>query len=47
VALREEHGLWVFENRVVRKILGLKRDEVTDSWRNLHNEELRDIVYLE
>jgi hypothetical protein len=32
----------VFENRVLRKIFGLKRDRVTRGWRKLHNEELRD-----
>jgi hypothetical protein len=38
--LREEHKLRVFENRVLRRILGSKRDEVTGDWRKLHNEEL-------
>jgi hypothetical protein len=33
----------VFENRVLRRIFGPKRDEVTGEWRNLHNEELRDL----
>jgi hypothetical protein len=33
----------VFENRVLRKIFGPKRDEVTGEWRKLHNEELRDL----
>jgi hypothetical protein len=33
----------VFENRVLRRIFGLKRDEVTGDWRKLHNEELRDL----
>jgi hypothetical protein len=32
----------VFENRVLRKIFGLKRDEVTGEWRKLHDEELHD-----
>jgi hypothetical protein len=32
--------LRVFENRVLRRIFGLKRDEVTGGWRKLHNEEL-------
>jgi hypothetical protein len=32
----------VFENRVLRRIFGPKRDEVTGEWRKLHNEELRD-----
>jgi hypothetical protein len=33
--LREEHGLRVFENRVLRRIFGPKRDEVTGEWRKL------------
>jgi hypothetical protein len=41
--LREEHRLRVFENKVLRRILGPKRDEVTGGWRKLHNEELRDL----
>jgi hypothetical protein len=41
--LREEHRLRVFENRVLRRIFGLKRDEVTGGWRKLRNEELRDL----
>jgi hypothetical protein len=32
----------VFKNRVLRRIFGPKRDEVTGEWRKLHNEELRD-----
>jgi hypothetical protein len=43
LTLREEHRLRVFENRVLRRIFGLKRDEVTGEWRKLHNEELRDL----
>jgi hypothetical protein len=39
----EEHRLRVFENKVLRRIFGLKRDEVTVGWRKLHNEELRDL----
>jgi hypothetical protein len=38
--LREEHRLRVFENRVLRRIFGPKRDEVTGNWRKLRNEEL-------
>ncbi|KAJ4433934.1 hypothetical protein ANN_16253 [Periplaneta americana] len=38
--LREEHRLRVFENKVLRKIFGSKRDEVTGEWRKLHNTEL-------
>jgi hypothetical protein len=33
----------VFENRVLRRIFGLKRNEVTGEWRKLHNVELRDL----
>jgi len=33
----------VFENRVLRRIFGLKRDEVTGEWRKLHNDELHDL----
>jgi hypothetical protein len=42
LTLREEHGLRVFENRVLRRIFGPRRDEVTGGWRKLHNEELPD-----
>jgi hypothetical protein len=41
--LREERRLKVFENRVLRRIFGPKRDEVTAEWRKLHNEELNDL----
>ena len=37
---REECRLRVFEDRVLRKIFGRKRDKVTKEWRKLHNEEL-------
>jgi hypothetical protein len=43
LTLREEHRLRVFENRVLRRIFGLKRDEVTGGWRKLHNEELHGL----
>jgi hypothetical protein len=43
LALKEKHRLRVFENRVLRRIFGPKRDEVTGEWRKLHNEELRDM----
>jgi len=36
----------VFENRVLRRIFGPKRDEVTREWRKLHNEELNDLYSL-
>jgi uncharacterized membrane protein len=42
LTLRVEHRLRVFENRVLRRIFGPKRD-VTGEWRKLHNEELRDL----
>jgi hypothetical protein len=41
--LREENRLRVFDNRVLRRIFGLKRDEVTGGWRKLHNEELHKL----
>jgi hypothetical protein len=41
LAIREEHILRVFENRVLRNIFGHMRDEATGGWRKLHNEELR------
>jgi hypothetical protein len=42
LTLKEEHRLGVFENRLLRRIFGSKRDEVTGEWRKLHNEELHD-----
>ena len=44
--LREERKLWVFENRVLRKVFGPKSDEVTGEWRKLHNEEMNDLYSL-
>jgi hypothetical protein len=41
--LREERRLKVFENRVLRRIFGPKRDKVKGEWRKLHNEELNDL----
>jgi hypothetical protein len=41
--LREKRRPRVFENRVLRRIFGPKRDEVTGKWRKLHNEELHDL----
>jgi hypothetical protein len=43
LTLREEHRLRVFENKVLRRIFGLKRDEVMGEWRKLHNKELHDL----
>jgi hypothetical protein len=42
VTLREERWLTVLENRVLRRIFELKRDELTREWRKLYNEELND-----
>jgi hypothetical protein len=43
LTLREDHRLRVFENRVLRRIFGPKRDEVTGEWRKLHKKELHDL----
>jgi hypothetical protein len=43
LTLRQEHRLRVFQNRVLRRIFGLKRDKVTGEWRTFHNEELCDL----
>jgi hypothetical protein len=41
--IREEHRLRVFENRLLRRIFGPKRDEVTGEWRKLHSEGLYNL----
>jgi len=41
--LREERKLRMFENRVLRRIFGPRRDDVMREWRRLHNEELNDL----
>jgi hypothetical protein len=46
ITLRDKRGLRVFENTTLRKKFGLKREEVTEEWRKLQNEELYDIVLL-
>jgi len=46
LALREEHRLWGFENRVLRRIFGPNRDEVMGEWRKLHNEHLNDLYFF-
>ena len=46
LTLREERKLRVLENRVLRRVFGPKRDEVTGEWRKLHNEELSDLYSL-
>jgi hypothetical protein len=43
LTVREEHKLRVFENRVLRRIFGSKRDGVTGEWRKLYNEELHNL----
>jgi hypothetical protein len=44
--LREESRPRVFKNRVLRRVFGPKRDEVTGEWRKLQNDELRDVYSL-
>ena len=46
MTLKEERRLRVFENKVLRRVFGPKRDEVTGELRKLHNEELRDLYSL-
>jgi hypothetical protein len=46
LTLREERKLRVFENMVLRRVFGPKRDEVTGESRKLHNEELNDLYSL-
>jgi hypothetical protein len=46
VTLMEEHRLRVLENRVLRRIFGMKKDEVTGGWEKLHNEELHNLYSL-
>jgi hypothetical protein len=41
--IKGEHELRIFENRVLRRIFGPKRDGVTGGWRKLHNKELHDL----
>ena len=43
MTLREERKLRVYENKVLRRIFGPRRDEVTGEWRRMHNEELNDL----
>jgi hypothetical protein len=43
LTLKQEPRLRVFENRVLRKIFGPKKNKVTGEWRKLYNEELRDL----
>jgi hypothetical protein len=43
LTLKKDHKLKVFENRLLRRIFGTKRDEVIGGWRKLHNEELHNL----
>jgi hypothetical protein len=43
LTLREEHRLKVFQNRMLNRIFGPKKEEVVGGWRRLHNEELRNL----
>jgi len=43
LTLRDERKLRVFENMVLRRIFGPRRDEITGEWRRLHNEDLSDL----
>ena len=43
LTLRDERRLRVFENRLLRRIFGPKRDEVIGEWRKLHNEEFNNL----
>ena len=46
LTLREERRLKVFENRLLRRVFGRKRDEVRGEWRKLHNEDVSDLYSL-
>jgi hypothetical protein len=45
LTLRDEHRLRVFENSVLIRIFGPKKDEVTGEWRKLHNKKLHDVLF--
>jgi hypothetical protein len=45
LTLREQHILRVFENRMLRRTFELKRNEVTEAWRKLHNEDLHNVYF--
>jgi hypothetical protein len=45
VTLREEYGLRVFQNRVLREIVGIKRDNMRGDWRKMYDEEIHDLYY--
>ena len=45
LTFRDEHRLRVFENTVLRKIFGAKKDKITGEWKKLHNVELHALYY--
>ena len=45
--MREERRLRVFDNRVLRRIFGTRRDEVTGEWRKQRNEELKSVLLIQ
>jgi hypothetical protein len=45
LTLREEHRLFMFENRMLRRIFRLKRYEVMGGWKKLHNVELHNLLF--
>jgi hypothetical protein len=46
VTQKEEHRLRMFENRVLRRVFGLKREDMVVGWRRLHNEEFHNLSTL-
>jgi hypothetical protein len=46
LTVREERRLRMFENRLLKRVFGPKRDEVTGEWSKIHNEELNDLYSL-
>jgi len=46
IALRHEHRLRLFENRVLREMCGRKNEDVRGDWRKMHNEYLHDLHLL-
>jgi hypothetical protein len=45
VTSRDEHGAELFENSTLRRIFGIKKDEITGGWTKLHNEELQNVLF--
>jgi hypothetical protein len=46
LSLKEKHRLRLFDNRMLRRIFGPKRDEIRGGWKTLHNEELHALYFL-